>query len=444
MSEAAVEGIFSSLLGDIPPIEHQIGAGSTGSIPLAWLSSPQPQFKEQLPQSPLQTNNQQQFFIPSHLGTSDLCNPLVPSSTSLRTVDHHKLRRIINPTLVKPTQKAIKRITPSQLMTSSPLQNAKSEVDFTQLFSPIATQIEQQTPQTFALSNFVPSPMMSQNLEAEIMGFSPQQFGFSTPFIGPFKVPEFTASGSNILASPMMHRSMRSSSTSSAGFGSSNPSPFFNRATPFEMMNAVAAMGPPTSQTPVNRAFESPSMFMNFAPGQRSLLPSNSLNVVSDNTIRNNSEPIVFGSPRPSTSVSADSYSTPSTLDDIHDIEGEEVINSFMPPNSNPSTVDSGVANAKSQKATATKKRRAKKGDGPSDRREYRKEAEKQRRDMMREGFETIKVLVHVEDKTASKEQVLSAALDCITELQRLELEKEAQVFFLEQEVTLLRSGLGI
>ncbi|KAJ3029667.1 UNVERIFIED_CONTAM: hypothetical protein HDU68_011474 [Siphonaria sp. JEL0065] len=316
-----------------------------------------------------------------------------------------------------------------------------SDSTFAQLFSPISTQIEQQTPQTFALSNFVPSPMMNHNVEAEIMGFSPQQFAFSTPFIGPFtNMPDFSG---DALASPMPFQPAKY--TPQIYIPSSPIGTGLNRATPLQVMNSIGAANSSGLTTSMNyQILNSPRSFSLLSNSSGSV---NNSDASSHPLSRSNSDPI-FVPPRPIQPLNYNGFTT--ILPPLKSTP------SGLRMFSTPPSTDEGTATASPDtvvdiptpvafKVKKTPIRRARKEStkkGPSDRREYRKDAEKHRRDMMKEGFEALKSLTNVQDKAASKEQLLAAALNRISELQMAEMEKEATLYVLEQEIQALKGSL--
>ncbi|KAJ3077284.1 hypothetical protein HDU98_004246 [Podochytrium sp. JEL0797] len=75
-------------------------------------------------------------------------------------------------------------------------------------------------------------------------------------------------------------------------------------------------------------------------------------------------------------------------------------------------------------------------------RREYRKEAEKNRRNQLKHGFDTIKELIPTAGKAASKEKLLELAFDHISELQTAEKEKVGTIEALEEQISALKGKL--
>ncbi|KAJ3077285.1 hypothetical protein HDU98_004247 [Podochytrium sp. JEL0797] len=449
--------------------------------------------------------------------------------------------------ITKPLPKAFGRITPSQIMNVSPLQMpTASPLDphLPLLFSPITTQFEQPSPQTFAFfDNMDASPMLQSHIEAEIMGFSPQIFGF-TPFIGPSGTPSSLPMDShiNLLASPMpfqVNRTQQQSVTSS---------PIMNRATPMQIMSTPMSAVPLPSpkSAPVNRLLAnfSPRPFAssnNTSSGYMSaqylqqpqqpltlnnaalpfpdftttILPSHRRNT-SGGTFQNFAAPLPssYSIPRRSTSnvgfavpaplpplkvaldfssnpaLAAPSRLTPSSLRNFSTSEevfppaavaaamipqlpsSSELWQKLSPPESVASPAEDAVNNStalalvdlarmgvptlatrcdvvqahptnKRKPAVSAENPKPRKRPNSTEQREYRKSAEKQRRDAMRDGFESIKSLTGVVDKSASKEQLLGAALEYIAVLQNGEREKEAVSRCLEREIWEMKRRMG-
>ncbi|KAJ3021358.1 UNVERIFIED_CONTAM: hypothetical protein HDU68_009670 [Siphonaria sp. JEL0065] len=80
---------------------------------------------------------------------------------------------------------------------------------------------------------------------------------------------------------------------------------------------------------------------------------------------------------------------------------------------------------------------------GRIDRREYRRQAERQRRDLLKDSFDALKTIVAVPGKQVSRDRVLDAAVVLIRGLQNEEKEKEGHVDALEWELRELRIQVG-
>ncbi|KAJ3025545.1 UNVERIFIED_CONTAM: hypothetical protein HDU68_007014 [Siphonaria sp. JEL0065] len=82
--------------------------------------------------------------------------------------------------------------------------------------------------------------------------------------------------------------------------------------------------------------------------------------------------------------------------------------------------------------------------DSTERRKAYRKEAEKNRRNQLKNGFDTIKDLVPAAaDKSPSKEKLLELAYEHISELKESEKEKTSTIRAIEDEIRQLKSQMG-
>ncbi|KAI9348186.1 hypothetical protein BDR26DRAFT_854147 [Obelidium mucronatum] len=81
---------------------------------------------------------------------------------------------------------------------------------------------------------------------------------------------------------------------------------------------------------------------------------------------------------------------------------------------------------------------------GRVDRREYRKEAERSRRDLMKCNFDMLKELMNMPKRLVSRDYILDCAMGHILDLQAQEKEKEEQVLFLERELVTIKNQLGL
>ncbi|ORY41024.1 hypothetical protein BCR33DRAFT_719120 [Rhizoclosmatium globosum] len=540
LTSAAVDDFFLQSLGQIGSSNQNLSR--FGSVPQRQWSGSGTQDTPTL--LSMNSNQYSTFAAPNNMSSSisvsSATNPAMPPADP-------SLRRITNPAIAKPMPKAFSRITPSQLL-CSPRQRASAyssdnhDSSFDPLFSPIATRVEQPTPQTFALSNILSSPVVNNQLQADIMGFSPQIFGNNpfTPLIGPQFTPVYTSEeAAAILSSPIPYPYLRNNQQTTAA----PLSPMMNRATPTQIMNSLMTPSQSLNLAPNSIQFKpkspnpfynqnshivqsspasprvNPSPYQSQYPQSQFTVPRKSLSMpgvsvhplatssgieddngahgqlLPDNLISSNgpisavyNPPIVnvkpvqfqsfkphpqYSSPKPNflESQSAQfpipqSISEPIAATQTPPSQSLEVVTIQAPRQSSEvrSSPDATSAAHNYTETTASPndgisengkigsgtipipapRKRGRKPKPEVDRREYRKEAEKNRRDLMRSNYAQIKDLTGNPVKNASKEQMLEGALNYIAELQRMEQEKSQLLSALENEVNTLKKQMGL